>query len=101
MLRTTFFEHYSVGQAQDCMRRGEESIVSHSTAIRAAGLFAVLGALSGLVCAFMPIVDALNINLGWTGLFSGSATVPPLPGVVFGLLLTFLIYRHTHDVFRA
>jgi len=75
--------------------------VSHASAIRAAGLFAVLGALSGLVCAFTPIVEALNISLGWTGLFSSSATVPPLPGMVFGLLLSFLIYRHTSNVFRA
>jgi len=81
--------------------RGKERIVSYSSAIRAAGLFAVLGALSGLVCAFTPIVDALNISLGWTRLFSESATVPPLPGAIFGLLLAFLIYRHTSSVLRA
>ena len=75
--------------------------MSYSSAIRAAGLFAVLGALSGLVCAFTPIVDALNISLGWTRLFSESATVPPLPGAIFGLLLAFLIYRHTSSVLRA
>src|SRR5262245_49865419 len=69
-------------QPQDNTCRGKERIVSYSSAIRAAGLFAVLGALSGLVCAYTPIVEALNISLGWTGLFSSSATVPPLPGVV-------------------
>jgi len=66
--------------------------MGNPSALRDAGLFAALGALSGVVCAVFPMFEALNVSLGWTGLFSSRGTAPLLPGVFFGLVLAALIY---------
>jgi hypothetical protein len=71
---------------------GGEHIVHHSSAVRTAGLFAALGVVSGLASAFCPIIDTLNISLGWTGLFSKADSAPLLPAIFFGLVLSILIY---------
>jgi len=55
-------------------------------------LFAALGALSGVVCAFCPMFEAFNVSLGWTGLFSSRGAAPLMPGVFFGVVLAALIY---------
>jgi len=66
--------------------------MGNPSALRDAALFAALGALSGVVCAVFQTFEALDVSLGWTGLFSSRVTVPLLPGVFFGMVLAALIY---------
>ena len=77
--------------------------MGNPSALGAAGLFAALGALCGVICAFCPMFEALNVSLGWTGIFpSRGGTAPLLPGVFFGLVLAVLIYTlHATEWLRA